>query len=316
LKFRFNRLFLVFILYVNLSYGSSFVTVELSGGRMGDCLMSVIYALWASYKTGAKAAYKPFPYSDKFVFSHKVQSNDSIRLQRSKVNVLNEISSNAKRLYILPYFSQVYQERRLPWNSHWINMDIDWEEPGFKKHLREMIAPVENLNLINPPKDCISVALHWRRGGEHDGDNIFYSETDGSQKGKNYVDYLFGLKFPPRNFYVDSLKHLACYLDKQPMYVYIFTDDHNPQALADYLSVEFKDFPNIQFDCRASGNNETSNVVEDFFSLTKFDCIIHPVSSFSIIAGKIGNFKVEIFPEEFHWEGNRSIMDLVKWIIR
>ena len=53
------------------------------------------------------------------------------------------------------------------------------------------------------------------------------------------------------------------------------------------------------FDCRTTVNNEFVNVLDDFFALLKFDCLIRADSNFSYIASKLGNYTLVISP----WHG-------------
>ena len=50
----------------------------------------------------------------------------------------------------------------------------------------------------------------------------------------------------------------------------------------------------IQFDCRETNNSANSNILEDFFAMTKFDASIHGDSNFSICAGLISDYKIEM----------------------
>jgi hypothetical protein len=43
--------------------------------------------------------------------------------------------------------------------------------------------------------------------------------------------------------------------------------------------------------------------------MLKFDCFIRPDANLSIIATKIGNYKIVISPKEYHWEGTRLVID-------
>jgi hypothetical protein len=60
-----------------------------------------------------------------------------------------------------------------------------------------------------------------------------------------------------------------------------------------------------------TGNRYDKNVLKDFFAMTKFDCLIRPASSFSVIAEIMGDFKVIIQPKKFHWESQQLIIDEV-----
>ncbi len=113
------------------------------------------------------------------------------------------------------------------------------------------------------------------------------------------------LKFPPLSFFVSGLKKIIDILGKdQEYYVYIFTDEDDPKSLMDFFRKEFPQ-NNIVFDCRLQGNRHDTNVLEDFFSIAKFDCCVHPLSNYTITAAKIADYIVEIEPLEFKKKDNQ-----------
>jgi len=115
-----------------------------------------------------------------------------------------------------------------------------------------------------------------------------------------FADRRFPLKFPPNEFYIEQIQRMSELLDDQPMYVHIFTDSTDPQAIAD-LFKKHVNKPNIEFGCRSQGNQQDANVLDDFFALTHFDYMIRGESNFSIMAERIGYFKIIIKPADFVW---------------
>jgi hypothetical protein len=108
------------------------------------------------------------------------------------------------------------------------------------------------------------------------------------------------LKLPPVSFYKEQIKHLYEMFKGRPLYVHIFTDDENPQKLLKECE-EFTQGLDITYGCRSDTNTHDTNVLEDFFEMTRFSCLIRPDSNFSIIVGKIGDFMIEISPVHFTW---------------
>jgi hypothetical protein len=108
------------------------------------------------------------------------------------------------------------------------------------------------------------------------------------------------LKLPPMSFYKDQIRHIYDLLKQQPLYVHIFTDDKDPVKLMQECQEFTKDL-NIEYGCRTDSNTHDSNVIKDFFEMTKFDCLIRPESNFSIVAAKISDFMIEISPTHFTW---------------
>lgn len=83
-----------------------------------------------------------------------------------------------------------------------------------------------------------------------------------------------------------------------PLYVFLFTDDCNPQRLVDKYK-KLVGNSNIEFACRTERTDYFYNVLEDFFSMMYFDILIRPDSNFSIMAEKLGFHSVIISPGDF-----------------
>ena len=59
-------------------------------------------------------------------------------------------------------------------------------------------------------------------------------------------------------------------------------------------------------------NNHHSNVLEDFFEMARFDCLIRPDSNYSIMAEKIADYKIVISPLSYKKTGNNIVIDEVQ----
>ena len=94
----------------------------------------------------------------------------------------------------------------------------------------------------------------------------------------------------------------------------LFTDHNNPQELAQKYR-QAVNCSRMIFDYRKSENNEFVNVLDDFFALTYFDCLIRADSNFSIIASKLGNYKLQISPWHGIVEGEETIIDEINFEI-
>ena len=79
------------------------------------------------------------------------------------------------------------------------------------------------------------------------------------------------------------------------MYVYIFTDDQNPERLANKYA-QALDLSNIIFDYRKVDNAYNANVLEDFFSMMQFDVLIRSESSYSLVASRLAKRQLVIYP--------------------
>lgn len=303
------RLFFLGILFFSHGFLESSqnkaVTYTFSGGRFGDNLLAYMHAKWVSVRYGIPLLYKPFPHSESLnmdMLEPRYQEMFSLHYVKKVIlgrGSLVEERIRAPTLYIVPYFPESSWERThgLDGNGKaWPYLLVDWDDEFFFKTLQKMISPRYEMSQIKVPSDRISVALHARRGGGFDDENVVEN---------------FPLKFPPEQFYITAIRYIYEKFGHKGLYVYIFTDDSQPSSLLDFYQKKFEDC-DITWDCRKNKNSHSTNVVEDFFSLTKFDCIIHGESNFSVCASKIHRFKIDIQPHIFHWENKKPVVDQMK----
>ena len=285
---------------------SQAVTYELSPGRFGDNLISYIHAKWISYKYRIPLLYKPFIYSSSLVL-HDVELPYAQYAKNFKKVVYlgrkrNVNSQDGSVLYVVPYFPESKWELKHGKSfagGAWDYIEVDWQDAGFIQELRKVIKPRTSLAAMPLPQDRVAVAIHVRKGGNYD--------TPETLPG-------FPLKFLPTELYVQQLKEVHKLLNNRPLYVYLFTDDNNPLALMHVFQNAFCGC-DIQFDCRKQGNSDTRNVLEDFFALQQFDCLVHSESNFSFIMSKIGNYMVTLFPDSFYKDRGQIVYDHIKLTI-
>lgn len=264
------------------------ITYSFSGGRLGDNLLSYLHAKWLSYKYGLPLLYQPFPFSNCFQFHFQEQllktenlpyKNHSVLLFERQIDLKS--SSN---LWVAPYFPDSYSEYLFILDSFpylkdkLIYFKVDWMDPYFKKEMQAALKLIESPSTLDLPKDKVKVAVHVRKGGGVDlGINLY-----------------FPYKMPPDIYYIQQIQRVYN-LFRQPLYVYIFTDDLNPNAIKNLYQTALNN-SDIIFDCRKTGNGPYNNVLEDFYNMMQFDCLIRPESNFSLIAGKLADYCLEISP--------------------
>lgn len=305
------KFFFIFFLFLNLQAESIpivAVTHTLSGGRLGDNLISYVHAKWISYKYHIPMLYKPFPLSDLFVFDNvDMEWTDQFAdlfLIKSLFSVNHQIDAFIREkasmdsvLYIIPYFPESLWERRRDSArkdpDYFPYFPIDWEDQDFRKLLKKLIAPKTPIETMELPTDKLTVAVHIRRGGTYDGDQACFG---------------YPLKFPPDEFFIDQLRNLYNLLGQQPLYVYLFTDDENPKLIQMKYCEALADL-NIDIRTREKNNRWDLNVLEDFFALTQFDCAIHGESNFAVAAGLLSDYKVEILPQTCHISNKKIYID-------
>lgn len=292
------------ILFLSLSACAEIrqaVTYELSPGRFGDNLLSYIHAKWISYKYNIPLLYKRFVYSDRLVLHTCEPSYEENKKRFSSTVLLGhavniDVSDKRSKLYVVPYFPASRYELKYGISfsgASWYSFEIDWSDKYFIQELRKVIAPITPIARMNLPTNRITVAVHVRRGGNHDT-----PETVAA----------FPMKFLTDEFYITQINQLYYLLHEGPLYVYLFTDDTNPMRMMSMFQERLKGL-DIQFDCRKGYNSDTVNVLEDFFALQQFDCLIHSESNYSLIMSKLGDYLVSIYPDSFRKINNTIVYD-------
>lgn len=293
--------FLVVILPFTLSAQEEDIdfayTYDVPVNRFGDCLMTFLHAKWIADRQGKLLLYKPFAYSDKLSLSKAYFHYGKVRKLYSKEEQLTQFDvtyhrPNCNTILSVPYFPESSYEKengRTEQNESWKYFNVDWNDKVFRKTVLDDLTPLVPLKKVIPPEHMISVALHMRKGGNFD------SQVD--KEG-------FVMKFLPDSYYIEQLKALHNILGKPLLYVYIFTDDHNPGMIHRKFKSHFSG-ENIVFHCRRDKNTEKINVLDDFFSLFEFDCLIHSHSNFSLIPSLLHDYLVQITPTDVVIEGGK-----------
>lgn len=281
------------------------ITYQGSGGRFGDSLVAFSHALWFADNHHLPLVYNHFDYAqglvlyyhpdiihiDSSAFSNTITLNSSAAHIDFYQQCMNR-SIPENSLLVVSYFPEsMYETRYYPIPY----MRIDWEKPEFLAKLQELIQPVNEYSSLTLPSNRTTVALHIRTGIECDHVQGYFVDGVGGSK-------IFPMKIPPMKYYLNSLKLLVGIVDA-PLYVRIFTDDPNPKQILRLFQETFAG-SDVVFETRESHNNSRSNVLEDFFAMKQFDCLVRSDSNFSLMADRLFPFKIVIAPETCDQKGN------------
>jgi len=267
----------------------SAITYNLNGGRFGDNLFSYCKTKWLADKYGIPLLYKPFQYSKKLEL-HKKGLKYTRRSPLKFKAVCYLAGSRLRKLQ---------PEEGILYIKKWYyDVRVDWKDEVFIKKLRKLIRPSVPLDDIVLPKDSITVAVHVRRGG---GYRLDTRRVINNQP----------LRFVLDQFYIDQIKRLATMFEGKNLYVHIFTDDPNPEVIVENFK-RAVNLDRITYGCRRSGNNPCSYVLEDFFAMMKFDCLIRPKSHYSRFVERLGNNKVIIAPIHVSKNKEGEVIDIIR----
>lgn len=297
-------------------------------GRFGDNITNYIKSKWLAHKYGIPFYFSSFPQSN-FLMAHTAETRYTPAIEkryRHKVTVYSEhdittvtepviFVTNAHTHITLENGEEVFAFRDF---SHDLYKKLLNDETFFQE-IKLLLQPSGPMPLLDLPKDTITVAVHVRKGSGPDGplysqqlfdedDNSVTSSEQASMHGM-FSDKQSPKKFPPEQYYIDQIKKLSELIDHKPMYVYLFTDHRNPKVLIERFQRVIM-LSNITFVSKDSSSSHDS-MVNDFYNMAQFDCLIRPDSCFSYCSQLIGNHMFVFYPESACWKGKRLIIDKV-----
>jgi len=291
-----RRLFFLFIFSLSSCFSKVFVTYEFTGGRFGDDLISYLHAKWFEFKFGYKLLYKPFPFSEKLelhVLEEKYSNKLHAGLQLinyegpSQIEEINYEGSKKDVLLMIPFYPESNLAKR-NWNFP-VSINVDWSNEEFRRFILSSLKPRKQLSQINIPEGYKSIAIHVRTGIGFDNLEVLK---------KNWPSHCL-----PLDFFIIQLKEIMKnYSEETKFYCHIFTDHPSPPDLKDELEKRLLEYKNLVFACTEPQKKRTdfwnNNLLEDFFSLFRFDCLIRPDSHFSILPSLLKNYELLIYPKD------------------
>lgn len=326
---------LLFSFAYGLNRDTDAITYEKWAGRTGDQLklyvrtkiISEIYHIPLLYRPAKNFNQLMISIKEK-CFSDNLKFDNTVYLGKD-TNIKSEIEKTRKgsTLYI----------------ARFLKKDDDfWKFCKDKKMVaifRNFIKPIAPIKEVFRPPNCITIAVHARKGGGFD--NIFSHDEIGAalfsykyfkkeiplimqanfdkqtlyNKHQNRFTQIYSNlyspeKFPPDLFFIEQIKTIAHIFPGSPLYVYLFTDDQYPEKMALKYKQFLSDLPNIVI-AYQENNSSPVTVLDDLFSMAKFDCLIRAESSISFIAQMIGDHKIIFSPKtiEFFWNDYNKEID-------
>lgn len=294
-----KKITLIFLLSLNIfksCYAKSAVSYTFSGGRFGDCLIAYCHAYWIAYTLDLDFIYRPFKYSDQLLMDQTdtLYSEQLLKKYKQTLHINHALQHGVydDTLYIVPFFCESHVEHNDPRCP--FLFQVDWKNDGFISELKKRIAPKYLMQMPELCLDAINIAVHVRKGTGWDIPQFaptFEKLTE-----------MHPLKWPPDSYYIGQIKKISELFPTKKLCIYLFTDHDKPLDIIEKYKQIIND-SRIQWRCREIANRQDLNVLEDFFALTRFDCLIRNDSNFSIIASKLGSYQIMIGP----WDSRKTI---------
>lgn len=306
---------IILSLDTNLSSKSG-ITFRHNGGRLGDVLLDFAKNFYIAYKYDLGLYLDDnLPYVQDFMLDNEISRISTHAHEFAQVKAINnnlqiDLSTD-NILYKSEFYITVDGVSNLDlFHGHMFQCSI--EQPEFGDKIRKLLTPKTDFS-FEFPQDHISVAMHIRKGGgfDHPLASELYRPAVRNNNATRTSKYQFvdrdqPFKFPPEQYYVDQLIFLHALLDQQPLYVFLFTDDREPQAIVERIQEKLSQYniTNITFDYRKTENAHNLNIIEDISFMSQFDYLIKSGSHYPWIAQMIGNHKAIISPMQYQWEGD------------
>jgi hypothetical protein len=325
----FQKIFLTFLfIFQTMFFGApapSLITYECPTGRLGDQIIAYVKAKWLSHKYKITFLYQPFPGSEKLKLHFEERLSVEKNLPSNAERVLVTSSTPLNRTMARP---TAYIVKLSTQKDELGDGDTPFlckvHDPTFKKIISKMLAPAIAVKKISLPKNRISVAVHVRKGSGPDNpvssrqlyNSRAYSTKpiriiDKTDLNNLCVDERWPNKFPPDQFYIDQIRLFSQLVDNAPLYVYLFTDYKDPAAVARTYAREINN-PNIIFDYHSPVQIKEMGVMDDYYNMAQFDCLIRPGSNFSRAIQLFGDHPVVISARNSQWRGDAVVVENVE----
>lgn len=267
------------------------VSYELCG-RFGNRVITYLVAKWISEKNNLPLLYVPFNYSDQLLFHENEMFKRADWESKFKQSIMIKDESEIPNLQdssiiLVNIFRNKPNYSKIPFGKY-------ASDPKFRKFVKAQLQPRYPIQTIHLPEgDRLNVLVHVRMGGGFDSRST-------------QLDY--PNKFPPHLFYISAIEAISESFGHPLIYAYIMTDDLHPEEILQMYSKALAGLANIKFGCRDGESGPSCNVLEDFFSIPKFDCLIRGRSSFSIAATLLADFKAIVIPVKCEVELDKVIV--------
>jgi hypothetical protein len=278
------------------------ITYDINGYDLGDNLMSYVRGKWLSLHYNIPFLYKPFPFANQFVLhaEEKKKFNPTLLTQFELIHpITNEFElcfeDPSNILYLLPCYIEpelFEMESEAPF------IELDWETKNFRKLIKKLLKPVDSVESIALPRQRISIAVYMPQ----------YS-------GKDTESNQSPLQYPPDSYYIEQINKLSELFYHRPFFVYLFTENRNSSEVIKKFQ-EAMTGHNIIFDYKKSNKMTRNSYVENFINMSKFDCLIRPISNLGFLLEQMNDYLITLKPSHHTLIGHEVYIDEVQQKVR
>lgn len=123
--------------------------------------------------------------------------------------------------------------------------------------------------------------------------------------------FVWAVKFPPEQYYVDCIKKISMMYPKQRIKVLVVTDDLDPKELIKRIQKECE-MCSVKFDYRENTHlPHKQRVAEDLYLMSQAEILIRPGSYFSFLAEFMGDHALVFSPIDARWQDDKLLITTI-----
>lgn len=301
-----------------------FVEYKLSWGRFGDQLLAYAKAEYIAHTYDIRLLYTPFCHAEYLPLHYAHLPQASYYKNGTLKEVVVDTHTTVNRLDTHKLYTVNLSTKHKDITSLDSIALYALQDYTYADKVKKMITPHKPINKINWPTDTLTVALHVRKPSGHDTpvtskqlycirDYAHLEPSTIKKQDSMPSDKRYPHKFPPDQYYIDQIEMIATLFKDKKLYVYLFTDYHDPAELVERYKPYIKNSA-ITLTCHTKQDLSRMRFIDDYYNMAQADCLIRASSNFSRAAQLIGNHKVVIYPKSTHWYNDAVIVDNV-WIL-
>lgn len=280
---------------------------------------------WISYKYNITFLFQPFDFSHIFSMDlhHQVITPDMLELfdqvieLKHEVELLDFLAINDKSTLLvvsyetaLDYSTELDNDFFQPTRCKNLSFFLKHHET-FKSQLRKNFMLKNPFDLIELPKNGITVAMHVQKGSFSDKEFtcVEYADEWGKMIEEHNAETFYlpvkdvysSVLTPSEQFYLEQIKQLRKSIKGKQLFVWVFTNEGDPQEIIERLK-ERIDLPNISFYAYSNEPQPDRHPIyfhiKALYDMSCFDCLITPESEYALLAQCLGDYKIIIYPQD------------------
>ena len=280
---------------------------------------------WISYKYNIPFLFQPFDFShvfsmdlyDPVITPNMLNSFDNVIELKQEVELLDFLATHDKSTLLvvsyetaIDYSTELVNDFVKPTRYKNLSFFLKYHET-FKLQLRKNFVLKNPVDLIELPKEGITVAMYVQKGSLSDNEFTYVEYADQWEKiirehnAETFFlpvkDVYSSVRFPSEQFYLEQIKQLHQLHEGKQLLVWVFTNEGDPREIIQRFKARI-DLPNISFYAYSNEAEQDQHQIyfhiKALYDMSCFDCLITPESEYALLAQCLGDYKMIIYPQD------------------